>query len=426
MSLVDDKRVHQREVVPLKDNCKLVIPNQILDKIAYLHKEVTKNTEWSCILIYKTIEGSIEDHENWILEIEDIIPMDVGTSGYTEYEIKAEDEYATDIWMEALMQDKKMGHLHTHHSMKTFFSGTDMSELHDNAPKHNYYLSLIVNYEEPKNWIAKVAICGQTIKKGIKKVEGNLTTIVSWAASEAPFEDHKDLGEEEIIDEVKEILYTIDCDLIFDHNVSLPESFVTRVKEICKPKKYFAGNYHHHHINTHGRSAVAGRGVGKETNFDRTAHSMGVMSLFPEDNMVGDKWTNNESDIFEESRPKNCFDAASIKPFLAKLLSQDLECTDDIGTVFINSTRLSEKQFEHLINTIDFNFDTYISKHFKIKSDLQDAHAVAISCLDVMAPFKSTDLYKRVSEILEEYVLPTNMASNSLTKYLTGIELDIN
>lgn len=429
MSLVDDNRKHQREVVPLKDNCKLVIPKQILDKIAFLHKEVTKNTEWSCILIYKTIEGSIEDHENWIIEVEDIIPMDVGTSGYTEYEIKAEDEYATDIWMEALMQDKKMGHLHTHHSMATFFSGTDMSELHDNAPKHSYYLSLIVNYQEPKNWIAKVAICGQTVRKGTKKVEGNIKTISSWSASTEPFEQDIDLNKEEVIDETKDILYTIDCDLIFDSEANIPVPFAERVKEICKPKRsfHYSGNYHQRHASSLRQlNAIVGKEIGSETSFDRTAHSTGMMSLFPEDNKIGGKRTDNDKEQAIENRPKNCFDAASVKPFLAKLLSQDMECTDDIGTVFINSTRLSEKQFEALVDAIDINFEKQLSKYFQIKNDLTDAHAVAISCLDIMTPFRSTDLYKRVSPILDEFILPTFMASNSITKYLTGIDMDNN
>ena len=39
----------------------------------------------------------------------------------------------------------KVGHIHSHNVMRVFFSGTDMDELHDNAPSHNFYVSLIVN-----------------------------------------------------------------------------------------------------------------------------------------------------------------------------------------------------------------------------------------------------------------------------------------
>ena len=45
--------------------------------------------------------------------------------------------------------------------MAAYFSSTDSAELHDNAPNHAYYLSLIVNYKDIKDWCAKIAICGE-------------------------------------------------------------------------------------------------------------------------------------------------------------------------------------------------------------------------------------------------------------------------
>jgi hypothetical protein len=43
--------------------------------------------------------------------------------------------------------------------MNVFFSGTDMGELNDNSPKHNIYLSLIVN--NYLDMTAKLAFIGK-------------------------------------------------------------------------------------------------------------------------------------------------------------------------------------------------------------------------------------------------------------------------
>lgn len=48
----------------------------------------------------------------------------------------------------------------SHHSMTAFFSGTDQTELKDNASHYNYYLSLIVNFAHV--YCAKVAFPSKT------------------------------------------------------------------------------------------------------------------------------------------------------------------------------------------------------------------------------------------------------------------------
>ena len=88
--------------------------------------------------------GSIKDPSTMILTVEDILPMNKGTQAYTEYSM---DDRVIDYMMDNETMEKgwKMGHIHSHNTMAVFFSGTDWSELEDNAPHHNFYLSLIVN-----------------------------------------------------------------------------------------------------------------------------------------------------------------------------------------------------------------------------------------------------------------------------------------
>lgn len=117
------------------------MPEKVLNQIKYLCKKIPR-VEWSGVLFY-SVEGSIKEPENLVFTLENILPMHKGTSGYTEYELG---ESVIEYMMEnEEAENWKMGHIHSHNTMNVFFSGTDWSELEDNAPNHNFYLSLIVN-----------------------------------------------------------------------------------------------------------------------------------------------------------------------------------------------------------------------------------------------------------------------------------------
>ena len=135
----------------------LILPNDIITQINYLHGRVG-NTEWSGMLLYDVVSGNPANPKTFVLKAKHIFLMDIGNGVYTEYE---PDGDIIDIYdnVENAME-MKTGHVHTHHTMSTFFSGTDISELNDNVDKHNYYLSLIVNFEG--KYSAKVAFLSDT------------------------------------------------------------------------------------------------------------------------------------------------------------------------------------------------------------------------------------------------------------------------
>jgi hypothetical protein len=118
------------------------MPEKVLNQIKYLCKNIAK-VEWSGVLFY-SVEGSIRDPHTMVLTLQDILPMQKGTATYTEYSF---DERVIEYMMDNETMEKgwKLGHIHSHNTMAVFFSGTDWSELEDNAPNHNFYLSLIVN-----------------------------------------------------------------------------------------------------------------------------------------------------------------------------------------------------------------------------------------------------------------------------------------
>jgi len=138
-------------IYKMEEKGKLILPPHILSQITFLHSHCGTD-EWSGFLLYDVIKGNPSKPEGFELEVKHIFLMDIGSAAYTEYQPDGDIVDLYDQIPEAMEQ--KLGHIHTHHSGGTYFSGTDMDELHTNVDKHNYYLSLIVNFNG--NYAAKV------------------------------------------------------------------------------------------------------------------------------------------------------------------------------------------------------------------------------------------------------------------------------
>lgn len=151
MSTKEDKK-KSYPVIEFKGKGSLILTNEILAQIFYLHSGVG-NTEWSGILLYDVISGSPANPADFVLKAKHIYLMDIGSTAYTSYSFGSEVVDLFDAIPDAM--DMKIGQIHSHHTMSTSFSGTDTDELMENLDKHNYYLSLIVNMAG--NYTAKVA-----------------------------------------------------------------------------------------------------------------------------------------------------------------------------------------------------------------------------------------------------------------------------
>lgn len=204
------------EVIQKLHRVPVVISDAILDKIRYLCSEIAK-VEWSGVLIY-AIEGSIKDVENFKCIIKEIIPMDKGSKTLTEYSM---DGRVTDYFEEEVEEDRfeyRIGHIHSHNTMETYFSGTDMSELNDNSEHHNYYLSLIVN-----NFM-------------------EMTAKIAYRAEIAGFsyvaeDENGDTYSEDICLE-KTVMMTYNCNIsIPQRELNVSDDFMTKVKVIKTKKK---------------------------------------------------------------------------------------------------------------------------------------------------------------------------------------------
>ncbi len=197
------------------------MPLEVLHQIQYLCKLISK-VEWSGALFYTT-EGSIEKPGTFKITLKTILPLDMGTQAYTEYNL---DERFMDF-IEEDFEERctwKLGHIHSHNSMAVFFSGTDMAELNDNAPAHNFYLSLIVN--NAMDFLAKVAFIGEA-KRDIKQVP--------YTAKNVQGQDY--VIEKQDFEVNTQKLFIFDCNMITPlQEVIITKQFEAQVAKIMEPK----------------------------------------------------------------------------------------------------------------------------------------------------------------------------------------------
>jgi proteasome lid subunit RPN8/RPN11 len=153
------------------------------------------------------------------ITLKDLFPMQKGVSTYTEYMY---DEILIDYRMDNPATNyMKVGHMHSHNTMGTFFSGTDTSELHDNSEFHNYYLSVIVN-----NYFD---VCARVAFRAVKPMK-------TFSCKNEDGEDYK-LS----VPSTEEVMFYYDCEIVRDQpNFQVDEAFVNRTKHIiaeaAKPK----------------------------------------------------------------------------------------------------------------------------------------------------------------------------------------------
>lgn len=141
-------------------------------QIEYLHRSYP-NKEWSGICVYKSLTPQYSILES-DLEVVYIAPRDLGSAAFTSSEGIGK-EAMLDILENFDMTECRTGYIHSHHTMDTFFSGTDMHELNEMAINHfDFFLSVIVNVKNKHN--AKIAIKCEQVINSHYKINGQLVT----------------------------------------------------------------------------------------------------------------------------------------------------------------------------------------------------------------------------------------------------------
>ena len=101
--------------------------------------------------MFYTHQGSFEDG-SLVIICKDIFPMDLGNATYTEF--KMSEDVAAYMADNIELFDCENGLIHSHHTMASTFSGTDMNTLQKEGNDTNCFVSLIVNTSG--NYSAKI------------------------------------------------------------------------------------------------------------------------------------------------------------------------------------------------------------------------------------------------------------------------------
>lgn len=203
----------------------LIVPEKVEEKIRYLIRKFP-HTEWSGVLFYKH-QGTFED-KDLVITCEDIYPMDLGTSGWTEFKMN---EDVTSYMAENIeLFDCEMGLVHSHHTMGAFFSSQDNLMLQQEGNDTNCFVSLVVDTR------------GQYVARITRKVQSKSEVTVKNLGTSYEFFGE---GSKEITHNGKEITKEVDKEVIeyFDlaverHEVSNSLDYLdTRFDEIQKRKE---------------------------------------------------------------------------------------------------------------------------------------------------------------------------------------------
>lgn len=370
---MQSKKIKKYQEETLLENANIILTDSLLNQIDHLHKIVGK-VEWSGVLVYRTIKGSIEDYKNFTVEALEIIPMDVGTSGYTEYEIEAADDYVFKNLLERVMLDDelKIGHIHTHHGMECFFSGTDMAELHENAPNHNYYLSLIVNFKDYTQWKAKIA--------QIKTVKSTGYAVYSYKGT-------NDLVTEKVsLDGEKEILSMINLDITTASENSISKEFKDRVKELKTNQDALI------------KKSTSVRG---NTNWSGYYNQPSLFETLGE-SINPNTTTHTEKMTVDVS-------SKSISDFAIKLISQSdepLGTLENTLSVLDQVFMTDEGVMDYYIETIPENFDLLFIDHFKTSPSPNSRKLVVVKITEELEKIEEEKAY--MSSVVENIVEALN------------------
>lgn len=112
---------------------------------------MVSRTEWSGLLFFE-VNGHPVMGEKFEAVAREMYMQDVGSHSFTGF--KNGTSIIELYERNEKLEDYRMGIIHSHHGMETFYSHTDMSELVDNVQGTDFYLSLIVNNHG--EYIAKV------------------------------------------------------------------------------------------------------------------------------------------------------------------------------------------------------------------------------------------------------------------------------
>lgn len=198
---------------------------ELQQQIHLLHAICPRNTEWSGLLIWKLVKGGLEDLENIEIEAHAVFPMDFGEAAFTSFE-------GNENWIKCFEQFPQIdpmspqpgwyiSKIHSHQALGVFHSGTDKSDIYENAPKLPMFLSLIVNYDQKFDCELGIAM----------KIEETIITKSKWRLKGLFHRHEKPVKKLED----KSKVFILKCDVEVEKDGSWFLQQIERVKNTVKP-----------------------------------------------------------------------------------------------------------------------------------------------------------------------------------------------
>lgn len=296
-----------------------------------------------------------------------------------------------------------------------FFSGTDTQELHDNAPNHNYYVSLIVNYQDITAWTAKVAAVGKIKRTGTITMESTLKG-KNGEQTQSNVEE---------INEDKECLYIIPCKLKLSPEA---ETFVKSVKAVQDLKKPVVNYNTYGSIQGYRSRATDWMEASNATVGKSISPSVGVTLA---KSQIRSTKLDLAGRISHESFYDNVFSPAKVKPWLAEMLNDSSSLSYELfATVITKKTKLNGEQLAKELMKFEDNFEKVITTKVKTSTFIQQGvgldqlsfSAIATAMVDILEPYKHLAIGKGLIDILDMYIMPDSVCDIEEIKRLTGIE----
>lgn len=142
-TIVPSNKPKLRLVENTSSKFKLIITSDCELKIRQLCSMIN-SIEYSGFVFYDIVSMK-DDFSEGVIKAFDFLPMDVGSSGFTKF------EYTPDVirymMLKKIAGKCQYGLLHSHHSMRSNPSLTDIETINKEGEDRNHFLSIIVNNE---------------------------------------------------------------------------------------------------------------------------------------------------------------------------------------------------------------------------------------------------------------------------------------
>lgn len=230
--------------------------------------------------------------------------------------------------MEYISNGYRAGLIHTHHNMKTFFSGTDQIELQTNTPNHELYLSLIVNYLDGGKPIARICWVGEqevTLNHKYNGMNLNFTKNI-------------------FKDKTQKVIFFVDLNVEYD----VDEAIALKYEELSKPKQ----------VTTYDWSKWKPASNQLDLSFDGLEDGYNNLSYKEEKEKILAKWEQNN---FKSDMD---FDHNNISTFLTCWVTGNTKDARHFWQVNNSLKNITETKLEQISDYMSNKFEELVQEYF--------------------------------------------------------------